>query len=130
MDRFKINPSSSSGGRLIEILPAGSGLTTEALASVAAKLTLEAFDAFSASFKEITARASRRFADKDWVGGQNDASDRLDLYERALDRVADHLGEALGSGVREQATWAAARKPFAVLVANRYDVDRAETFFN
>ena len=99
-------------------------------ASVAAVLTRDAFDAFNAKFRDITSRAQQRFEQRDWYGARRDASERLDLYERSLDEAASRLDRALGPGAREQPIWVKAKPRFAELVAGRYDIDRAETFFN
>jgi isocitrate dehydrogenase kinase/phosphatase len=54
----------------------------------------------------------------------------MDLYEKALEEVGRQLRSELGRSAEDQATWAAARPRFAAHVAARYDIDRAETFFN
>ena len=99
-------------------------------ADQAARLTLEAFDAFNEAFRTITGRAQRRFEGKDWQGGRRDAIDRLDSYENVLEQVAARLDRNLGAQARGQSVWMAAKGRFASLVAERYDIDRAETFFN
>lgn len=105
-------------------------MTIDTPAELAASLTLQAFDAFDREFREITRRARTRFEEKDWSGGRRDASERLDLYEKTLDRAAAELDNALGLQGREQPVWVAAKACYAPLVAHRYDLDRAETFFN
>jgi isocitrate dehydrogenase kinase/phosphatase len=99
-------------------------------ADLAAQLTLAAFDAFNEAFQAITRRAQRRFEQRDWSGGHRDAAERLDAYENALNVAVEQLDRALGMQVREQPIWMAAKPRFAALVASRYDIDRAETFFN
>lgn len=99
-------------------------------ANLAARMTLDAFDSFDAAFQTITRRAKQRFEEKDWVGGRRDASDRLDLYENTLDYIAIQLDRALGEQAREQSVWVAAKERFPSFVGQRYDLDRAETFFN
>jgi len=97
---------------------------------LAAKIALEGFDSFNKAFRELTRRAARRFEGKEWAEGRRDASERIDLYDRALEEVASQLRTTLGGLAQEQALWAGARPRFASLVAHRYDIDRAETFFN
>ncbi len=108
----------------------GDGMTNNQVADLAARITLEAFDAFTADFRVITRRAKQRYQERDWPGGRLDAVTRLDLYEHALDRIAATLDSSCGPQVREQPVWVSAKKRFASLVARRYDIDRAETFFN
>ena len=108
----------------------GVAMAENKLADLAAKLTLEGFDSFSAEFQTITLRAERRFEDRDWAAGRKDAMERLDLYEKILEGLAARLRESLGASAEEEAVWASARPRFAAHVAKRYDIDRAETFFN
>jgi isocitrate dehydrogenase kinase/phosphatase len=110
--------------------PAGCSMTLNQSADLAAKLTLEGFDSFSRQFQTITLRAERRFEGNDWAGGLRDASERMDLYETVLNQLAGQLQRTLGQCAAEEALWGQARPRFAALVAGRYDIDRAETFFN
>ncbi len=105
-------------------------MTEDQAADLAAQITLEEFDSFNAGFGVITRRARKRFEEKDWQGGRHDAAERLDLYECALNRTAARLDGALGELARSQPIWTAAMPRFAALAAERYDIDRAETFFN
>jgi isocitrate dehydrogenase kinase/phosphatase len=99
-------------------------------ASRAAWLTLEAFDSLCEDFRSITRRARCRFESRDWAGARADASERLDAYEVSLDRTAASLDAIFGQRACTQSLWRAAKQPFARLVADRYDRDRAETFYN
>ncbi len=96
----------------------------------AATLTLSAFNWFNAIFQVLTRRAQRRFRERDWAGGRRDATERFDLYERALDLAETWLDATLGPRTLSPALWVAAKTRFAGLVAHRYDVERAETFYN
>jgi isocitrate dehydrogenase kinase/phosphatase len=105
-------------------------MTINAVADLAARLALDAFDSFNAEFQTITHRAQRRFERRDWMGGLRDAAVRLDSYENELDHAVVRLEQSLGPLAREQSVWVDAKPRFAFLVARRYDIDRAETFFN
>ena len=105
-------------------------MTTNNEADLAARLTLDGFESFNAVFRTISRRAQQRFETKDWAGGLRDAAERLDSYEKSLDLVAARLDLTLGPLAREHSVWIAAKPRFARLVARRYDIDRAETFFN
>jgi len=105
-------------------------MTSTGADNLAARLTLEGFDSFNAAFRTITRRAQQRFETRDWGGGLRDAAERMDSYENELHAVAVRLDQALGPRAREQSVWVAAKQRFAPLVAGRYDIDRAETFFN
>ena len=95
-----------------------------------ARLVLEAFDSFNAAFQTITRRAKERFEKRDWAGGLRDSAERLDAYENALYQAVVRLEQALGPLAHEQAIWIEAKPLFASLVGSRFDLDRAETFFN
>jgi len=105
-------------------------MANDNVGDLAARLTLEAFDAFNATFRTITRRAQGRFEQRDWQGERRDGVNRLDSYEDTLDQVAVELGWALGERAREQSVWVAAKPRFASMVADRYDIERAETWFN
>ena len=97
---------------------------------LAARIILAHFESFREAFREITLHAERRFEGREWAEGLRDSSERFDLYERNLTAVGRELREALGTDVDQQSTWMGARRRFAALVAGRFDIDRAETFFN
>ncbi len=99
-------------------------------ATLVAKLTLDAFDSFNTAFRAITYRAKQKFEEKDWLGGLRDATERLDLYDQVLERFTSQLDSIFSDQVREAQLWITAKQRFATLVAQRYDIDRAETFFN
>ncbi len=105
-------------------------MTEEQAANVAARITLEEFDSLNTCFDAITRRARIRFEERDWKGSQQDAAERLDLYESVLGKTAARLDDTLGQQARSQRIWTAAMPRFTALVADRYDIDRAETFFN
>jgi isocitrate dehydrogenase kinase/phosphatase len=99
-------------------------------AELAARLTLEAFDRFTTAFRTVTRRSRQRFERMEWTGGRWDAIERLDAYENALDNAIVQLATALGERTRDPSLWVTAKECFASLVTRRYDIDRAETFFN
>ena len=105
-------------------------MTIADAAERAARLSLEGFDAFNTAFRSITRRARQRFENRDWGGARKDAEERLDAYDDALAGVALHLEQQLGDRARDQSVWVAAKPCFVSLVTSRYDIDRAETFFN
>jgi isocitrate dehydrogenase kinase/phosphatase len=105
-------------------------MTGDHASDLAARLTLEAFDLFNTTFQSITRRAKRRFEEQDWSGARSDAAERLDAYENALNHASEQLEFAFGGWAREQSLWAAAKSSFERRVSHRYDVERAETFFN
>lgn len=105
-------------------------MTGEHASDLAARLTLEAFDLFNTAFQTITHRAQKRFEERDWAGARSDAAERLDAYENALNHASEQLEFAFGSWAREESLWKAAKGRFEERASHRYDLERAETFFN
>lgn len=108
----------------------GSRMQTVPSAADLAALILDHYLAYVEEFAVITRRASRRFAVRDWIGGQMDASDRLGLYNRLLGRVVEQVGGAAEAGGWDRDAWPAVKAAYAKLVADRADIELAETFFN
>ncbi len=96
----------------------------------AAAAIFDAFNAYTEEFVSVTKRAKWRFQTRDWKGRNEDALERLDLYERFLGRAAGALADALGPRLSDQAAWAAMKARFAALIDGRHDAELAETFFN
>lgn len=94
----------------------------------AAELLLAAYEDYLAGFLEITGRAKDRFLLREWREAQEDATERLELFTRAVNetvqRVRGCLRPSEGDGE------APFRRDFAELTAGRPDADLARTFFN
>ena len=100
------------------------------LAHRAAGEILAGFDGHQRRFAEITRRAPRRQAERDWHAMQADALERLDLYESEVNRTVIGLGRTLGDHVRCRTCWTVMKTAFARLAAERADQELARTFFN
>jgi len=100
------------------------------LAGDLAALILDHFLTYREEFAVITRRASRRFAVRDWIGCQLDASERLALYNRVLGAVVTQVGHAAEAGGWDREKWPAVKAAYTDLVAEREDIELAETFFN
>ena len=91
---------------------------------------LAVFDQYRADFKELTRQASSWFEQRAWLEHQRQASERLDLYARAVQQALDRASQLLGPTLKSKAPWARARVTYTRLIAYRNDEDLAETFFN
>ncbi len=100
------------------------------LAGDLAALILDHFLTYREEFAVITRRASRRFAVRDWIGCQLDASERLSLYNRVLGGVVGQVEHAAEAGGWDREKWPAVKRAYAELIAEREDIELAETFFN
>lgn len=96
---------------------------------LAARL-LDGFEAYQEAFLDLTRRAGRRFRDRDWRGVQRDATRRLLLYGRRVDRLLPELGRALGERAADPDVWRGAKRAFALRAGGRPDTELALTFFN
>jgi isocitrate dehydrogenase kinase/phosphatase len=106
------------------------GSPSASLAAPAAAAIAAGFDRYEQAFREVTRRARRRFERRDWMGGQLDAAERLDLYRRVLDEVVAQIRALLGPALKDRELWAAMKAAYSPLGAARADVELAETFFN
>ena len=100
------------------------------LARVGAGAIRRGYEAYCEAFQEITARARQRFEERDWKGGQSDATARLALYRAAVEEVCAELGSILGEQLKDTAVWRTMKVAFAESVARYPDVELAETFYN
>ncbi len=95
-----------------------------------AQLVVEAFLSYNANFREITRRAIERFADRDWVGSQRDAVERIELYERWMQAIVVELEGALGDKARDRALWIEVKRHFSNLTEGLPDNEFCKTFFS
>lgn len=112
------------GDHAVDGLPAGP------LAEAVAPEIVAGFDLYQAAFMEITRRAKDRFERCDWRGALADATERLDLYGHAIDRLVNEVRSALGERVADRNLWATMKAAYSGLTVGRPDYGLAETFFN
>lgn len=101
-----------------------------ALAHAGAEAIRSGFDAFRSERARITARARGRFEARDWVAGQRDARERLDLRDRLLHETIGGLRAELGAAVHDRALWQAMKERYAADVEARPDAEIGLSFFN
>jgi isocitrate dehydrogenase kinase/phosphatase len=89
-----------------------------------------AFEAYNQTFRAITRRASRRFVERAWQHGQRDAVERIELYDRRVEKcLADLIGR-LGGQIAEVPMWRQIKAEYASLIAGCPDRKFDATFFN
>ena len=103
---------------------------THKLATEGATAIRDAFDLYQRAFRQITRCARGRFATRDWHGAERDSVERLDLYKRVVDRIVSETQEALTGYAREKVIWTVMRSAYSDLIADRNDIELAESFFN
>ena len=100
-----------------------------ALAHDCARHIAGAFADYNAEFRAITRRAPQRFDARDWKGSQHDAVERIELYDRWVDRAIAELSRlqaAIKDGQRDRITelLETARRKRAALV--KYKIRKKE----
>jgi isocitrate dehydrogenase kinase/phosphatase len=99
-------------------------------ARLAARRIAAAFVEYNAEFRAITRRAPVRFDARDWKGGQLDAVERIELYDRFVTRTVAELRAMLGDQAEDRALWTRIRADFAERIAGLPDAEFTKTFFS
>jgi isocitrate dehydrogenase kinase/phosphatase len=102
----------------------------DALARDCARALRDVFDEYHGSFRGITRRAARHFRARDWLSVRDEATARLRLYGRSVDRAIVEVGKRAGRKIGDRPLWVATRDAYAAEVEGRADQEIAETFFN
>ncbi len=89
-----------------------------------------AFEDYNHAFRVITRRAERRFVEREWQLGQRDAVERIELYDRRVEKCLADLVGHLGRHIAEESTWREIKAEFASLIATCPDRKFDATFFN
>ena len=95
-----------------------------------AELIFEGFLRYNESFTRITERARRRFEQQDWEGHQQDIAERVDLYEKSVQRLVIALRKELGPKVSDRRLWNHMSRYFGERLDNVPDAGFMKTFFN
>ncbi|MBV9343736.1 MAG: bifunctional isocitrate dehydrogenase kinase/phosphatase [Gammaproteobacteria bacterium] len=103
---------------------------SELSAGECAALIREAFARYNAEFRAITRRAPARFEARDARGGQQDAVERIELYDRWVQRTLEELQPRLGGRSQDRDLWRQIRAEFAELIRAVPDPEFSKTFFS
>ena len=95
-----------------------------------ARQIADAFVRYNAEFRAITRRAPVRFDERDWKGGQRDAVERIELYDRCVKQTAAELELSLGAAAHDRALWQRIRSEFALQIRSLPDAEFTKTFFS
>ena len=106
-------------------LPSRDTLVEECAAAL-----VEAFANYNAEYRAVTRRAPQRFEARDWRGSQRDAVERIDLYNKYINRAVAQMRTRLGEDVMERALWASIKRRFTELIEAFPDREFDKTFFN
>src|SRR5262245_52308153 len=110
--------------------PGARDLSGSRLANLVATAIEASFTGCQESFGAISRRAAARFEQRDWRGAAADATERLDLYGRVVDRLEQDVRTTLGSRATDRMVWGATKAVYSAQIAGREDWELAETYFN
>ncbi len=100
------------------------------VAAETARAIFTAFEDYNQEFRQITRRAQRRFEEREWKLGARDAVERIDLYDRRVEKCLASLVGRMGRHVADAAAWLEVRTLFAQLIEECPDREFYKTFFN
>jgi isocitrate dehydrogenase kinase/phosphatase len=95
-----------------------------------ARQIVEAFARYNAEFRAITRRAPLRFDNRDSRGGQHDAVERIELYDRFVNQTVSELRSRLGDRALERGLWKQIHNEFAARIGDLPDPEFTKTFFS
>ncbi|MDJ0739756.1 MAG: bifunctional isocitrate dehydrogenase kinase/phosphatase [Gammaproteobacteria bacterium] len=104
---------------------------TELNARSIAETILDGFNRHYRIFLEITAAAQQRFADCDWTGQRQAASDRINLYTQRVVEATERLQREFGlEGEADEELWREVKLRYIGLLYEHKQPELAETFYN
>lgn len=105
-------------------------MTEPSTAAEAAALIHAGFEDYHARFRAVTQRAQRRFETRDWGGANDDAVERIELYDVCATGMAAQLEAHLGEALRDRGVWGEVRRHYAAIIASLLDQELYKTWFN
>jgi isocitrate dehydrogenase kinase/phosphatase len=95
-----------------------------------ARYIAHAFADYNGEFRSITRRAPLRFDSREWKASQRDAVERIELYDRFVDRSITELRATLKDQALDRRVWAHIRQQFETEIAALPDGEFTKTFFS
>src|SRR5712671_5226963 len=108
----------------------GSADPASALAQDCARQIVDAFAHYNAEFRAITRRAPLRFDARDWRGSQQDAIERIGLYDRFVNQTIAELRLRLGAQALDRGLWRQIHGAFAARITDLPDPEFTKTFLS
>jgi len=105
-------------------------MATPSLSRSCAHEIADAFVRYNAEFRAITRRAPMRFDARDAKASQRDAVERIDLYDRFVNRTVAELKARLGEQALDRDLWMHIRNDFPAEIQTLADPEFAKTFFS
>lgn len=105
-------------------------ITRDEVVEQCAVALVRAFADYNNEFRVITQRAPQRFEERDWRGSARDSVERIELYDRCVNRVVAQMRTRLGEDAGERALWSSVKRRFTELIETLPDREFDKTFFN
>jgi isocitrate dehydrogenase kinase/phosphatase len=99
-------------------------------ATAVAEQLVAAFVRYNDDFREITRRATRCFEECDWAQNRRDAVERIELYDRSVNRAIAGLGSTVDTRKTDRAFWSAVKREYSERIADYPDNAFFKTFFS
>lgn len=103
---------------------------TSTLAFQLAKKIESGFITYMELFNTYTRLAPKYFSEKAWHATHLNSKQRLRLYKDLLFPLAAECSQMLGDKATDPYSWKEIKSAYQLLIANRPDLELAETFFN
>jgi isocitrate dehydrogenase kinase/phosphatase len=103
---------------------------SRSVSAALAEGAIRGYHAYRREFAAITRRAGERFERRAWEEGQEDARDRILVYDTAIHDTLRSIRRDLGDAPPAPDDSAGARAAFARWATTRPDCEVAETFYN
>ncbi|WP_405223109.1 bifunctional isocitrate dehydrogenase kinase/phosphatase [Lentisalinibacter sediminis] len=100
------------------------------MAAETAEFIVEAFLHYNREFRLITQRARGRFERREWAAGQQDAGERIDLYDKIVNGTVAELKVRLDDRAQDRELWAAIKEHYARMILEYPDSEFFKTFFS
>lgn len=100
------------------------------LAQHLSDLIYDGFADYGQRFRAVTQSSRRRFEQRDWLGAQQDARERIALYDRVVLEILDQIRQLLGRQVHAVPLWSTARDCYEARLGSAIDRELNKTFFN
>jgi isocitrate dehydrogenase kinase/phosphatase len=95
-----------------------------------ARQLVAAFVRYNDDFREVTRRASRCFAERDWQQNRRDAVERIELYDKAVSRALVELTSRGEAEIGDRGFWTLVKQEYADRIEQYPDTPFFKTFFS
>jgi isocitrate dehydrogenase kinase/phosphatase len=90
----------------------------------------EGFRDYRRAFQTVTAGAQQRFEAGEWQAVQHANAERLALYARHIEDVAQRIGQELSDRVPDADQWRRCKADYIHIIDREYNAELFETFYN